>query len=312
MNKFVIEKGLIMAAAASTLIGLSSVRPASSFSTSKLCGGRVHAEITDSTLRPLGFAPPALMRIDSANDAQDQLNAPDSMHPECHAINNQTTATFAFIESRFAKAIDLASDCDRSNSACKETLQALGQTFHAIQDFYAHSNYLELLLSKGERLHTAEPERLPDRLTTCYQCAGLLREPPFATREQVVNELSRQFPKLIFHTNQEFGMRTLFNCSESTVLKYATAPVSLCYLELSKDNARTLEGSVVSEEYRRTYFDLARQLAAQDTLKIWQRFDKQVRRRYGQRADAILLSLKLGKPSQESKPKPTVRTTINL
>jgi len=274
--------------------------PAEAFSTFRLLGGRVHREITDTALRQFGFSPPSLEHIGNGSDGQDQPGSSNFMRPECHALNNQAKSTFSFIQSNLSQAIEQADLCDRKSSACRQTLQALGRSFHAVQDFYAHSNYLELLLSEDKPLDIVDWSNPPERLTTCYYYyEGLLRQEALETRPQVVQSLSRRYPTLVFHSEQEFGTRSLFNCPESTVLSYAVAPVSLCYLELNKDNARTLEGSAVSTRYRLTYHQLAKDLAVKDTVRTWQMFEKGVRKKYGSRADSILLSLKLGKPSKD-------------
>jgi hypothetical protein len=276
------------------------LRPAEAFSTFRLLGGRVHREINGNALRQFGFAPPALEQIGNGSDAQEQPGSPNFMRPECHALNNQAKSTFSFIQSNLSQAIGDADECDRKGEACKQTLQALGRTFHAVQDFYSHSNYLELLLSEDKPLEIVDWSNPPERLSTCYYYyEGLLQQEALETRPQVVQSLSRRHPALVFHSEQEFGTRSLFNCPESTVLSYAVARVSLCYLELNKDNARTLEGSVVSTRYRLTYHQLAKDLAVKDTVRAWQIFEKGVRKKYGVRADSILLSLKLGKPSKD-------------
>lgn len=273
---------------------------AEAFSTFRLLGGRIHREITEQALRQFGFAPQALDQIGNGSDSQDQPGSLNFMRPECHALNNQAKSTFSFIQSNLSQAIELAGECDRTGGACRQTLQALGRTFHAVQDFYSHSNYLELLLSDDRPLEIADWSNPPQRLTTCYYYyEGLLRQEALETRPQVVQSLSRRYPALVFHSEQEFGTRSLFNCPESTVLSYAVAPVSLCFLELNKDNARTLEGSVVSARYRLTYHQLAKDLAVKDTVRTWQIFERGVRKKYGVRADSILLSLKLGKPSKD-------------
>ncbi len=273
---------------------------AEAFSTYRLLGGRIHREITDNALRQFGFASPALNQIGNGSDAQDQPGSPNFMRAECHALNNQAKSTFSFIQANLSQATEQAAECDRKSEACRQTLQALGRTIHAVQDFYAHSNYLELLLSEDKPLDIVDWSNPPERLTTCYYYyEGLLQQEALETRPQVVQSLSRRYPTLVFHSEQEFGTRSLFNCPESTVLSYAVAPVSLCYLELNKDNARTLEGSAVSTRYRLTYHQLAKDLAVKDTVRTWHMFEQSVRKKYGSRADSILLSLKLGKPSKD-------------
>lgn len=155
-------------------------------------------------------------------------------------------------------------------------------------------------MSEKKRLEVVDWNKPPDKLKSCYYYYnGLFQQESLTTRPQAVEALLRQYPDLTFHTEHEFGYRTLMNCPESTVLRYALAPVDLSYLELNKDNPGTMEGSVVSAQYGQTYHELAKQLAIQDTLRTWQLFEKGVRKKYGSRADSILLSLKLGKPSSD-------------
>jgi hypothetical protein len=268
---------------------------ADAFSTYKLFGGRVHREIIETALTPCGLTKKSISRIVAACDAQDDPTGANFTRSECHATDNQVALTFTYIKSKLSEAAAQANGCQRSSAARTRSLKSLGEAFHALQDFYSHSNYLEYLLAAKKSLDPIDWEQPRAEITTChYYYAGFFKQEAFETRDGAVAALKRQYPgRLKFHTDQEFGIRSLVNCPEETVLGYALAPVSFTHIELNKDNDRTLEGSVISGQYGKTYHHLARQLAEKDTARAWRMFERSLHYRYGDKADSMLLALKL-------------------
>jgi Heterokaryon incompatibility protein Het-C len=67
--------------------------------------------------------------------------------PTAHFDNCQFAATADYVRSLFDKARSAASQNQRD-----ESLAALGRALHAIQDFYSHTNYVELAADKYAEL----------------------------------------------------------------------------------------------------------------------------------------------------------------
>lgn len=293
---------VILAVAASWT---SLSQSAGAFSTYRFLGGRVHKSIIEEALVPLGFTPKSLEIVVGGCEKQDDPRSPQYKRAECHAINNTVGPTFAYVKATILQSVEHAGGADSSELDRQKTLLKLGQALHALHDFYSHSNYLELMLAENVNLKPVNWEFPPAQIRTCYyHYAPIPHQEAFETRSEMVSALRRQYPELTFHTPQEYGVRELMNCPESTVISYAMAPVSFTHAELNKDNEKTLEGSTTSTRYGKSFFQLAKQLAKEDTVNAWWVFERAVRRRYGDRADRIILSLKL---CESQKPQITTR-----
>jgi hypothetical protein len=97
----------------------------------------------DMTRVALGerFSPRALEKIIEANVAQDRLGGQIG-HDEYHFDNNAFDRSYAYLEGQRALTISslMANDVQPAWSA-------FGRLLHTAQDFYAHSNYIDLWLS---------------------------------------------------------------------------------------------------------------------------------------------------------------------
>ena len=100
----------------------------------------VHAEIIHLALDDR-FSPHALARIVAANLYQDRPRAQVG-HPEYHFDDNAFERSYAYIEEQ--RQLTIASL--RSHEE-PPAWSAFGRLIHTAQDFYAHSNYVDLWLS---------------------------------------------------------------------------------------------------------------------------------------------------------------------
>jgi hypothetical protein len=101
---------------------------------------KIHAEITRQALHER-FSEQALERIIAANLYQDRLRGQIG-HDEYHFDNNAFEKSYAYIEEQRALVV--------SSLQSQDTLSAwdaFGRLTHTAQDFYAHSNYIDLWLS---------------------------------------------------------------------------------------------------------------------------------------------------------------------
>ena len=97
-----------------------------------------HIEICELALGSF-FSPRALKVIITANLAQDGLCGQIG-HPEYHFDNNAFEAGNAYLESQRQIVCEVISNQSETILAWK----AFGRMTHAVQDFYAHSNYIFL------------------------------------------------------------------------------------------------------------------------------------------------------------------------
>ena len=100
-----------------------------------------HIEIM---LNALGsrFSPRAASAISQANINQDRLTGL-FFHDEFHCDNNAFERAYAYVEEQRARTIS-ALQTGNAPSAWS----AFGRMLHTVQDFYAHSNYITLWLSR--------------------------------------------------------------------------------------------------------------------------------------------------------------------
>lgn len=97
-----------------------------------------HIEICQYALESK-FSARALETIIDANTAQDNLGGQIG-HPEYHFDDNAFDEAYAYLEEQ--RDIIMAVLSDRGN--IDHAWEAFGRLTHAAQDFYSHSNYLEL------------------------------------------------------------------------------------------------------------------------------------------------------------------------
>jgi hypothetical protein len=108
---------------------------------------RYHIELTTSALQD-HFSPGALEEIIAANLAQDALKNQLGSKAHFHFDNNKIAVALTYVEGLHAQIVDLAT----ANHQGSRQRRALGQLCHAVQDFYAHSNYVDLWLAFQNQL----------------------------------------------------------------------------------------------------------------------------------------------------------------
>ena len=111
-----------------------------------------HASITRKALKKQ-FSPRALEVVVAANLKQDNLRGQIG-HDEYHFDNNAFDKSYAFIEEQRAQIISSLQEM----YICA-AWTAFGRLTHTAQDFYAHTNYVDLWLSRfNERTPPPPPQ----------------------------------------------------------------------------------------------------------------------------------------------------------
>jgi hypothetical protein len=99
-----------------------------------------HVDITKQALRER-FSAAALEKIIAANVYQDRLYAQIG-HDEYHFDSNAFEKSYAYLEQQRTLVVSSLQADDGSSA-----WSAFGRLTHTAQDFYAHSNYIDLWLS---------------------------------------------------------------------------------------------------------------------------------------------------------------------
>jgi len=133
-----------------------------------------HAELTGAALSD-HFSPDALEEIIAANLAQDAPQNQLGSKAHFHFDNNRIAAALAYVEDLHAQIVELAVAGDHGS----QQRAALGRLCHAVQDFYAHSNYVDLWLAGQD--HPVPPADTIDALIP-----DLLNHPDLRTGTYVV------------------------------------------------------------------------------------------------------------------------------
>ncbi|MBI5171495.1 MAG: hypothetical protein HY986_01315 [Candidatus Melainabacteria bacterium] len=274
----------------------ATTAPASTaFSTYKWFGGAVHRSIIKEALKDKGLSKQALEEICNGCDAQDDPGGKNFSVSQYHACDNKIAETRQFLEQVLNQCAEQAKTCENSAAARRNIRRRLGEGLHALQDFYSHSNYLESLLSAQKPLVPVDWSKpLAADISTCYyHYESFLKQEYFERRSRAVFKLMQGDSRLKFHSQKEYQARLGKDLTEKQVLDYAMEPVAFTHVELNKDNAKTIEGKVISQEHRKSYHQLARDLAAADTALYFSRFEELLRQVTMEKADKILTLLKV-------------------
>ncbi len=109
-----------------------------------------HIEIMLNSLSNV-FSPRSLAAIIKANINQDRLRGQFG-HDEYHVDNNAFAKSYAYMEEQRALAVSSLQKNDAPSA-----WSAFGRLTHTAQDFYAHSNYITLWLSRFDTVTRPAP-----------------------------------------------------------------------------------------------------------------------------------------------------------
>ena len=102
---------------------------------------KYHVQILQRALGEI-FSPAALAKISQANVYQDRIGAQFG-HDEYHFDNNAFEKSYVYIDEQRALVLSSLHRGDTDSA-----WSAFGRLTHTVQDFYAHSNYIDLWLAQ--------------------------------------------------------------------------------------------------------------------------------------------------------------------
>lgn len=114
-----------------------------------------HQSITQQALESY-FEPSALSEVIDANLAQDAITNQLGATPYFHFDNNLIGEGNAYVEAQHVLIVQLAAEHGRS----RVQRRAFGRLCHAVQDFYSHTNFVELWLSEHGGLMANSPDKI--------------------------------------------------------------------------------------------------------------------------------------------------------
>ncbi len=299
---------------AAVLLSSASV-PAGAFKSFTAFGGAVHDQITRSALGKAGFKEASLKFIDKSCYGQDVVGTPAFTESKRHFDDCELKASHDYVESCYLDIDKHVCAAGKNSADKKSVLKSFGELLHTVQDFYSHSNYVELALKRNSALR---PDAIPLvdwqslvspnaalRTGHFYYVAindneefapGTLGMPTATTRDEVISKLiqhSQLTPGTKYLPSKDYAKQSTF----AQKIDYTTdKQYSYPHRDLNKDNAGTDQGKVSNPATSVNLHNYALQLAIRDTARQWERLEKTIKAKCSKDASGIIAALKQGPP----------------
>ena len=263
-----------------------------------------HKSITHDSLTPLGFKSAGLFAAELGDLSQD-LDKSTRKDPSHHFDNDYLKESLAVVDNHRNSIIEKLSHGPLSAKEKFAVLYEFGQLSHTVQDFYAHSDYVELKLKKNPgldakhmplmdwRLLATNGMNAPDRKlkTGYYYYKNELQNELtqfYLSRSGIISRLEQQgerAPGTQYLSSDDYAKLQSFDDR----INYATSPkYSVLNEDLEKDDEDSEEGKVVDPKTGLSLYDYARDLAVRETQRQWQLIEQSVRERVGSQAERIM------------------------
>ncbi|MBY0449068.1 MAG: hypothetical protein K2X01_00395 [Cyanobacteria bacterium] len=271
----------------------------------------VHDWITAVLKQNHGLNEATYQKIIWAMAGQDIPTSQAFLTAENHFDDNKILESIVLVEQRKAKIDTLlpfvAMDAVKRN----EFYTLFGQVLHAMQDFYSHSNYIELSIRKNPSITqltdilpmdwTKRPEGLK---TGYFYWASITDWEKFSHIDTCIQGLKSkpEFKNVPFRHPNDYC--SFMNCSTITnldpkeyksfedAIANATSDKAELHYYLNKDDWSTPMGSQAHLSSQKTLYEFARSLAERETGRQWLEIESKVRRIFGPQAEDVLVSLK--------------------
>jgi len=241
----------------------------------------VHEQITADALKTTPWDDrPSLSIVAIANRGQDR--SPNTKKNEYHFDNCKFKESLDYIIAQRKIVVDNA----RNNPL--ESVRAFGRLLHAVQDFYAHSNWIELKASNVSLPRNPAPA---PKVAEVADKIGLWKGFATGTPVAVLAATATYTPAKpnglvsgIWH-----GLWSLEkdhpNCPKNTPVH------GNLFLEGLNKDYESATAAKAFEKYGVNGYQVAVELAKRETLAEWQRLEAAIRAKYGQSAGKIINNL---------------------
>lgn len=299
------------------VLALFTMHEAAAFSTFTAAGGTIHLEIITAALvndPAIKISQKSLQELDLACSLQDTPGTDGFTDPSHHFCNCKISESLDYIESCYKEIGQHLDSVDKKESEWKIVLKQFGLLLHTVQDFYAHSNYVEQILATNDSL---APSSIP--LVNWQGISKGIRTGYFFYRSSYENE-SASYKKLGKAPDHDTISTCLVEDKDvypgTTYLKkidydkikdfkdrlaYVNNPkLSVLHRDSNKDGPAEEQGKIVNPKTNISLYAYARALAIRDTKRQWQRLETMTREKCPQKADAIINILKNGFPEKKA------------
>lgn len=264
-----------------------------------------HKSITERALTPEGLSSAALFAVEVGDLAQD-LDA-DTRNMPTHHCDDNTFVKAVEGTSEYEKRIEklLSSGKLKADDEVK-VLYEFGQRMHVLQDFYAHSNYVELKLKQDPKLSVADVPLMNFQdigkdagkqiRTGYYYYENSIQNEAvefYLGRSGIIQKLEQKgmrLPGTTYLPSDQYAKLTSFDerISYATNQKY-----SVLHKDLNKDDVTSDEGKVVDPSTGKSLSDYAQSLALRETQRQWNHLENTIHRLKGKtEGDRVIKELK--------------------
>lgn len=244
-----------------------------------------HRSITQEAMSHVGVrGATAMGELTGGNVAQD-VDLSTRNDPAHHFDSNRIPEALSYLEQNNKEIDQMLLKPALSLDDEAQILNVLGHRLHTIQDFYAHSNYVEMQLK-------ANPKLMPDQIPLMnFDDLKEGKEKNIHTGYVVRDETTRLTLKrpdviheVLAHGEKLPGTHYMGSAryaglkSFQARLDYFTDPnYSFLHRDINKDDHHSDEGKLVNPRTGITLHDYARNLALRETERDWAQFESRVK-----------------------------------
>lgn len=289
------------------LLNLAGAREASAFYTYRLWGGAIHKIISQEGLKSAGLSESSFDVVDAGNTSQDRPGTPQFSEPTHHFLDDQVKGSYDYIEERFNVIAGQVGKAHKDKKARYAVLYAFGELLHTSQDFYAHTNYLELQLKKNKStivydmplvdwksVFKRDGNGRPIQASWFYYMFIGSNEGT-CSRSQCISGIQLDHPESVGQKNW-FEKDDTYHTSCAAFDGYVDYAISgshkLLHYDVNKDDPNTPAGKRIIPSNKSTVYSYAATLAQMETTRTWKRLEDLVRKKYPKDAEKIILALK--------------------
>lgn len=265
-----------------------AVAPVGAFSSFEFYGGAHHEQISTEALHSLGFSQESLYWIHLGNLHNDKFYRSGFDAGHHHFTDMDFEATAHHLDEGLTKIVELAGRAEQNYQAYQQTLTLFGEYLHSVQDFYAHTNWVEQSVARGEAHVPLVPESEgwnPPGVVSPYFLYQVL--PPGEVKD--VSKHERQWGREFYRSQQLEAMS-----SRERILLSARPARSFIHWQLAKDDPTYPQSSLKWHSQGPSLFELARDAAIRDSRRQWHLIEARLQARYGQHGARIANLLKKG------------------
>lgn len=260
-----------------------------------------HQQTNHKALESCGFSKDRVEDINAGSKYSDDWTKPQFQESRRHFDDCNFDQSVKFVKEKIATGKEKARTAFQNPPDRSECLFAFGEALHTMQDFIAHSNFLEWHLDKNLKIPNVLIKDLEELIQSKNFKSGFLTEKEVALVKQQSpqenqskgkdfshwfqdNKLhGKELQPEKFHSQPQFNER--FNSSGKpsfkTAVNYVLDEKDLLRYELNKERPNDAQGSVVvsSKDKRydgKTLHQLAAESATSMTQKCWESIEKEI------------------------------------